>query len=67
MNAIYSVFAALANFARSLNRLAAVADQVAEEAEKRVEVVGYHGTTPAILAPMPDAGNGRLPKRVSAK
>jgi hypothetical protein len=41
MNAIYSAFQALANFARSLNRLTGVIDKVADEAERRVDLVGY--------------------------
>lgn len=48
MNAIYSAFCAIANFARALNRLAAVADAVAGEAERRVELIGH---VPAVPAP----------------
>jgi hypothetical protein len=50
MNAIFSLWSAFANLARAVNRLASVADAVAEEAERRVEVVAYHGKTPAIEA-----------------
>ena len=47
MNSIFTLFSALANLARSFNRLASVVDAVSTEAERRVEVIGY---TPAPTA-----------------
>jgi hypothetical protein len=57
MNAIFSLWSAFANLARAVNRLASVADAVAEEAERRVEVVAYHGKTPAIEAGRDESSN----------
>jgi hypothetical protein len=76
MNAIFSLWSAFANLARAVNRLASVADAVAEEAERRVDVIAYHGKTPAIeaqptesLNPAPaesTRANGRQRKAVAA-
>lgn len=41
MNAILSLWTAIANLARSLNRLAAATDAIAEEGERRVELVTH--------------------------
>lgn len=48
MNALYALWAALANLARACNRLAAVADAAADEAERKVEVIGHRSTVPAL-------------------
>jgi hypothetical protein len=61
MNAIFSLWSAFANLARAVNRLASVADAVAEEAERRVEVVAYHGKTPAIEAQPTESLNPTAP------
>lgn len=50
MNSIFSLWSAIANFTRSLNRLAAVADAVADEAERRVEVIGHTPAAPIALS-----------------
>lgn len=53
MNSIFSLFASMANLARSLNRMASVVDAVADEAERRVELVGH--TPAAQVTHEPDA------------
>lgn len=65
MNALLNLWNAVANLARSLNRLAAVADSVSEQVEQRVEVIGYNGKQPAIIVEEEAPANGR--KRVVAK
>lgn len=60
MNSIFSLWSSIANFARSLNRLAAVADKVADEAERRVEIVGYTPAAPVSAMAMSGPGQAIL-------
>jgi hypothetical protein len=61
MNAIFTMFSAVANLARSLNRMASVVDRISEEAERRVEVIGHQDETPALEL------NGRRTTKLTAK